>query len=135
MAAPTSSSFVEGSPTGADVASREPARHGDPLTELEALDQDSPEEVLKTFAIMSVVAAFVCLVPRLYVSTGLLVVLAVTLLVIRRRRLRAGGDEARRGASPARSALARGPSTGCTPKEEPDGGSTVGRRVDLDRTA
>jgi hypothetical protein len=134
MAAPTSSTFVEGSATVADVSSREASRH-DPLTELEALDQDSPEEVLKTFAIMSVVAAFVCLVPRLFVSSGLLLSLAVTLYLIRRRRLRAGGDEALRGASSARSALARGPSTGCTPEEEADGGSTIGRRVDLDRPA
>lgn len=85
-----SSSFVEGSPVQADVASPEATRRVDALTELEALDQDSPEEVLKTFAIMSVVAAVVCLVPRLFVSAGLLLGLAVTLLMIRRRRLRSG---------------------------------------------
>jgi hypothetical protein len=83
------SSFVERSATEADVASR-PSSRVAALTDLEALDQDSPEEVLKTFAVMSIVAAVVCLIPRLFVSAGLLLGLAVMLLLIRRRRLRAG---------------------------------------------
>lgn len=85
------SSFVEGSRPEADVASREKPHAGAALTDLEALDQDAPEEVLKTFAIMSIVAALVCLVPRMFVSVGLLLALAVTLLLIRRRRLRRAG--------------------------------------------
>jgi hypothetical protein len=94
-ASPDVSSFVEGSPADhgleADVASREPPRAGEAISELEALDQDSPEEVLKTFAILSFVAALVCMVPRMVASSGLLLALAVTLLVIRHRRLRRAG--------------------------------------------
>jgi hypothetical protein len=61
----------------------------DALTELEALDQDAPNDVLKTFGIMALVATVICLIPRQFVPAGTLFLTGVVILIVRRLRLRA----------------------------------------------
>ena len=61
----------------------------DALTELEALDQDAPNDVLKTFGIMALVASLVCLIPRQFVPSGTLFLTGIIILIVRHLRMRA----------------------------------------------
>ncbi len=77
-----------------DVASRDASRRSTQLTELEALDQETPTQALKTLGILSIVAAVVLLIPWQPVSSAIAFGIGVSLLLWRHLRLR---REERRG--------------------------------------
>lgn len=70
------------------------ATRTDEVTALEAPDQETPTQALKTLGILCVIASVILMIPRQYVSAAIAFGLGVSLLLWRHRRLR---REATRG--------------------------------------
>ena len=71
-----------------DVASRDSPRPSAALTELEALDQETPTQALKSLGILCVIASVILMIPRQYASAAIAFGLGIILLLWRHLRQR-----------------------------------------------